>query len=69
MSDRINYLTVGLKEDIKDEDCKAVIQAIGMIRGVLDVQPHIADADSWISYTRARQELGEKLFSIIYPKS
>ena len=69
MSDRINYLTVGLKEDIKDEDCKAVIQAIGMIQGVLDVQPNIVNADNWVSDARARHELGQKPFAILYPKS
>lgn len=68
MTDRYHSLTVVLEEDVRSDDAEAIIEAIKMIRGVLDVTPHIADTASWMAQTRVRRELGEKLMSILYPK-
>jgi hypothetical protein len=67
MSDRYYALTVLLERPIKDEDAAHIIEAIRMIRGVLDVQPHIATADVQWAQETAKRELGEKLWKVLYP--
>jgi hypothetical protein len=68
MTDRYNYLTVALAKDMRSDDAEALINAIMMLRGVLKVEPNVADSDDWTAEMRVRQELGAKLLEIIYPK-
>lgn len=68
MTDRYNYLTVALERDIRSDDAEGLINAIRMLRGVLDVSPNIAGSDSWMAEERARHDLGGKLLDIVYPK-
>ncbi len=68
MTDRFYALTVILEKDIRDDDAEPMINAIKMIKGVQDVQPHIADPSVWMAQERARRDLGEKLWHVLYPK-
>ena len=68
MTDRYNYLTVALERDTRDDDAEALIAAIRQLRGVMDVQPNIADAAQWLAEERARRDLGQKILEIVYPK-
>ena len=68
MTDRYHTLTVVLKEDLRDDDCKPLIDAILMLRGVASVTGVVSDFDSHMAETRARLDLGEKLIAICYPK-
>lgn len=66
MTDRYNYLTVALENDIRDDDAEAIISAIGQIRGVLSVTPNVvSSADNWVIQKRVRRELFEKLFAVL----
>jgi len=47
----------------------AVIQAIRMLRGVASVSTHVADLTEHIAIERARCDLGEKLWRVLYPES
>lgn len=67
MTDRLHSLTVVLERDIRDDDAEPILAAIRMIRGVQSVTGQVADIDSHIAESRARRELGEKLFQVIYP--
>ena len=67
MTDQYNYLTVALETDIRSDDAEALIAAIGMLRGVLKVEPNVANPNDWLAITRARQELGEKLWAVLKP--
>jgi hypothetical protein len=67
MTDRYNYLTVALEQDIRGDDAVALIMAISMLRGVLKVEPNVVNANDWIAITRARHELGEKLWAVLNP--
>jgi len=67
MTDRINYLTVALREDMRDDDCQPLIDAIRLLRGVASVEKNVTDSQSFTSDTRARQSIGEKLLAILYP--
>ncbi len=68
MTDRYHSLTVILEKDMRDDDAERMIEAIQMIKGVLDVKPVISDPTSWMAEERARRELGEKLWNVLYPK-
>ena len=68
MTDRFHSLTVVLAKDIRKDDAEATIQAIKQIRGVLDVTGVVADMTTYMAERRAKDELGEKLFAILYPK-
>ncbi len=68
MTDRYYALTVVLEKDIRDDDAEPILNAIKMIKGVQDVQPHISDPGTWVAQERARRELGEKLWYVLYPK-
>lgn len=68
MTDRYHSLTVVLAKDIREDDAKAIINAIKAIRHVLTVEGHVADLDSHMAYERARADLGEKIWEVLYPK-
>lgn len=68
MTDRLNALTVVLEKDMREDDAKAVINAISQIRGVLSVIPNVTDMRDHIAQERARREIGVKLMEIVYPQ-
>lgn len=68
MTDRYNALTVILEKDIRDDDAEALLNAIRQLRGVLSVSGNVADFDSHLAQERARSELGQKLWNVLYPK-
>ncbi len=59
MADRIKGLTVSLTHDIRDDDCQSIIDAIKMIKGVEEVETHIADAVDWIARKQVKGQLRE----------
>lgn len=68
MSDHYNGFFVILKHDTKDDEAQATINAIKQIRGVIDVQPHIADPDVAIAKAQLRAELFQELFEVLQAK-
>lgn len=68
MTNRIHSITVVLSEDMREDDSQNVIAAIGMIRGVLSASTHVSDVVSHMAYERAKVNLGEKLWDVLYPK-
>lgn len=68
MTDRYNYLTVAMEKDIRDDDCQPLIEAIKMLRGVVDVTPHVVDGSAWAAEVRVRDEMREKVWRLFYPK-
>lgn len=68
MTDRYHSLTVILAKDIRDDDAEHILNAITMIKGVLSAESHISDLDSHMAESRAKQELINKLWAILYPE-
>lgn len=68
MTDRYNALTVVLEKDIRDDDADALFAAMRQLRGVLSVSGNVADLGSHLAQERARQDLGEKLWRVLYQK-
>lgn len=67
MTDRVNALLVVLEEDIRDDDAAATIAAIRQIKGVLDVTPNVVSSADAIADMRARHDLGQRLWHVLYP--
>jgi hypothetical protein len=45
MTDRYFSLLVALERDIREDDCEDIINAIGMIRGVLKVSGNVSSPE------------------------
>jgi hypothetical protein len=57
MSDRHGAYIVTMEKGIKDEDSKAVLDALMLIRGVVAVTPCVEDYNTHIATERVRREL------------
>lgn len=64
MTDRINQLTVILERDMRDDDVEGLMQAILLLRGVLNVRPIVED-----QVAQERRELTPKLYSVLDQRS
>jgi len=65
MTDRYFALTDLLDEDIHVDDAEPIINAIRMIRHVLDVQPHVKSLNDWSAEERAKSQLRRKLWEVL----
>ena len=66
MSDKINGVFVTLEHNLRDEPEEYLLNAIRMIKGVIDVTPNVVDncADH-VAEVRVRSELQAKLFEVL----
>lgn len=64
MTTRLKGLTVAFEKDIREDDAQRIIDAVAMLRGVLQVGP-IEVGDNWISEVRIRRDLEGKLFAVL----
>ena len=66
MTDRINGVFVTLEHNLRDEPEEYLLNAIRMIKGVIDVTPNVVDncADH-VADVRVRGELQAKLFEVL----
>ena len=67
MTNRANTLTVVLECPVRDDDCEHLINAIKMMKGVLNVEFNVANIDQYMAEERATRELGEKILAVLYP--
>ena len=68
MTDRFYALTVVLEKDMREDDAKCLIEAIGMMRHVLDVKGNITNPECFMAQTRERRVFTEKLFKLLDDK-
>ena len=64
MTDRYNAVVVAFDRDIREDDAEAVINAIRMIKGVVNVTPNVTDISDHVAAMRAKRELREKLLAV-----
>jgi hypothetical protein len=65
MTDRIRTLTVVLPVNTREDDVQPLIDAIRMLRGVLDVKADVADSADYFAVTNARAQLRSKLLDVL----
>jgi hypothetical protein len=69
MTNRYHSLTVALSRDMRDDDAEGLVNAIKMMRGVIDVSGNVTnDITSYVAQARAHRELADKLWDVLYPK-
>jgi hypothetical protein len=69
MTDRIHSLTVALDKDYRADDVQAIVNAIKMVKGVLNVGLNVTDHNDYTARMRARMELQDQIRDILWPKS
>lgn len=65
MTDRLNGLVVTLEGDIREDDAAGIVQAIGLIKGVAHVEPHVATPEDYFARSQAAHEFKMKLMEFI----
>lgn len=65
MTDRTNHLTVVLDDDYRDDDVQHIVNAIGMIKGVISVGVNVLDSDDYVARAVARTQLTSKLWDVL----
>lgn len=67
MTDRHKGYVVTLENDIREDDAAEIVKLIGMVKGVIAVQPIVNDISTMIAEERAREEIRNQLFDLLYP--
>ena len=65
MTDRLSAFIVVLESDMREDDAQAILDAIGMIRGVHSVEPHVSDVGELVSRSRIKHEILNRLMDMV----
>jgi len=65
MTDRHAGYLVTLDRDIREDDAEAVITALRMVKGVISVEPVIADVGQSIAQARSDREWRDALMLVM----
>jgi len=65
MTDRYKGFIVTLDKDYRSDDSEAIITAIGMVKGVADVKPLVAEYNDHINRQRIKMEMTDKLWKVL----
>jgi uncharacterized protein YjiS (DUF1127 family) len=65
MTDRAKGLMVAFADDFREDDIDDLMNAIRMLKGVIDVRTVTANPDDWMNRRRVRFELHEKLWKAL----
>jgi hypothetical protein len=65
MTDRVKGFIVTLAEDVRIDDIEPTMQAISMIKGVVDVQPSIVDSNDHINRMQVLSKIREKFINFL----
>lgn len=65
MTTRLKGLTVAFSQDIREDDVEAIVNAIRMIKGVMDVLPIENTSEDWIIKERVKRELSSKIYEVL----
>lgn len=65
MTDRIRHITITLDRDLRDDDAKGILDAIGRIKGVATVEPRIVTGGDILARAAVAAEIGPRLYTAI----
>jgi len=65
MSDRINFLTVVLDKDYRDDDVVKIVEAISMVKGVMKIKENVATPEEYMAIVRAKSKIADKLWKVL----
>lgn len=64
MTDRLKGLTVAFNKDIRDDDAQSIIDAILMIKGVVDVSTSVSNPDDYMNRMQVKNEILKKVYAV-----
>lgn len=65
MTDRVSGYVIALDSHMREDDAKAVLTAIKMIRGVASVEAVSGDHQSHIEYMKASRQWRDKILALL----
>ncbi len=65
MTDRYHSLTVVLDDNMREDDAQAIITAISLLRGVIQVTGEVAGPESYMAEQRAKRDLRMKILELL----
>jgi tripartite-type tricarboxylate transporter receptor subunit TctC len=65
MTDRIKGFVVTLDKDIRIDDVQEIMNAIKMVKGVIDVSPSVANTDDHMNRERIAHEFRSKFWNFM----
>lgn len=65
MTDRIKGCYVTFDEDIRDDDVEELINAISMLKRVIDVSTDVSSPTDHVARVRARQALVGRILAVL----
>lgn len=65
MTDRIKGFVVTLDKDIRIDDVQEIMNAIKMVKGVIDVSPNVANIDDHMNRERIAQDFRTKFWNFM----
>lgn len=68
MTDRHAGYIVTLAQNTREDDAEAVITALRMVKGVLSVEPVVADIQYHLAVQRVNREWTDRLYAMINQK-
>lgn len=68
MGDTLKGAYIVFDQDYHVDDAEKIIEAIKMIKGVVDVQPNITNVNDWMNRRRIESEIQLKLLDVVTKK-
>lgn len=65
MTQRVKGLLVSLEHDIREDEIKYIINAIGMVKGVQSVTINTVNQDDWLNRARIKNQIESKIYQAI----
>jgi len=62
MTDRVKGFVISLDHDIREDDCEYILNAIKMIKGVVNVEKVLSEPNDHIIRMRVEKEMSDKFF-------
>ena len=65
MTDKYKGFLVTLEKEIRDEDAKNILTALGMIKGVQLVKPYVNGCEDWMMYEKGVWDMRKEMFDFM----
>ena len=65
MTDRHAGYIVTLKDNIREDDAEVIVSALSLIKGVISVEPVVADYTTAMGEQRAKYDLTRKILNVL----
>ena len=65
MTDRVNGVYVSFDKDYRTDDVQSIIDAIKMIKGVLDVEINVTNMTDWMNRSKIASEYQDAIYDTL----